>query len=351
MPAHGRAIAGTEHGQNADDVRRYTVTTEPTDDTPAPLFDDDTDGKIIPLRLIRSIECWRLTVDEDGRPKPRTFKCALPSHTRLEQLHMLVGEGTFEFRVRQFNGAFGGGRVLTVEKPSGAHVRAARDGGAGPIFETPAGLAAVLGLDPHVQLMLAVLQQHTTQIREDAHAHSAALVEIVRAVVARPEAHAVSPDIQILSAMIERITGENRQKDKLLESEREHNVRLAIERERAKHKDASPLTTFANKLSDQMDLVAGVVASKMTSGRVTSADPLKSLMAGLSKPVIEVSAAPAAPLAPPPAAAPSADGLTELAHAAIARLRAAGPDGLPPDEFEALKAQLTTALAASGAAG
>jgi hypothetical protein len=73
-----------------------------------------------------------------------------------------------------------------------------------PIMETPSGLAAVQGLDPMVQVLFAMQQQHNAQIREDSWRYNDRMASMFQAAMGRPPGAFAQDAVQLFQTQAER---------------------------------------------------------------------------------------------------------------------------------------------------
>lgn len=292
----------------------------------------------VPVVALLNIEIHSVPLDAAGREEEPAFVAKVSPETPLAELGKIAGAGRFKLYGRGTDGTFLYTRYRRV-----AGIVASPKGAAnpfGPIFETAGGMVAIGGLDPWPQTLLALLQQTTAMIREETAHHSAALVEIVKAVCARPDAEAVeraAPDLALLKQIHDANLEQLKTQAKLLDAERETSHKLALEKAQHKGSREEPLDKLVGKLADQVDTLMGFAAMKLApSGSVKfdggGAPKLLRAPAGSDAFEVALEAAKAALVG---GMSPS-DAVQQYIAKGLALRAAAGAGGLPADVYQRL---------------
>ncbi len=209
------------------------------------------------LENVTAIQISRLTLDEEGREVKAAWVSTVPGEATLEDVARAHGGGTY--RAQGTNG----GRfikscndVFEIEGPPRTRGGTAS---AAPVQETSSGLVSVTGLDPMAQSILALCQQHTAAIREDAQRYAEALHAIVMEAVKRPEPAAPASSERFLLAQVERMSAELAAQRTSAGRESSDALKLQLAKLRLEKGDG-PAAVLAAKLADNADGILGLLA-------------------------------------------------------------------------------------------
>lgn len=251
--------------------------TRETEADGCPLWDGEADPPTVDD--VANIAVFRIAVDEGSkRELPPIHEGMIPASSTHEDLAKTFGGGVYEVRaLAKVRSRYLARLRIHIAGEPRRRGNAARGDGGPPVFESASGLASVAGLDPNLQLVFALMQQNSAQVREDARQQMENQTRMFEALAKRPEPVAppppVNPNTQILMQLMEGMRAElmsmRDQHAKLLstsQSQQLQNVKLAMEN-KIENKPGV-LEQIAPKIMERWDDIQGLLAMVLSGGKV-----------------------------------------------------------------------------------
>jgi hypothetical protein len=214
---------------------------EPRLEDIAPLWDHrETDGPAqwFGLDELDGTRVFRQTPAPGKKPAyERILVAYLDPTGTLEDIARQCGGGHYYVQAVRLGRGFAGYSLDIAGPPVASAVAplvppptpgAAPPPAAPPIMETASGLAAIQGLSPEMQLLFAMQQQHSTQIREDSWRYNDRTLTLMQALVGRPPSSFQNEAMALYQETATRAAQEAAQLRATLERERHEAAQIRI---------------------------------------------------------------------------------------------------------------------------
>jgi hypothetical protein len=244
----------------------------------APLWDfRDEDGRFLLRSDLETTRVYRIVPDPGARPPfKKVMVLTLGPTATIEDIARQCGGGNYLLQATRGGASIAQEKIEIQGEPIYSNIAPGTPAPSAPaapqpIMETASGLAGIEGLPPWVQLMFAMQQQYTAQLREDSWKYNDRLTSIFQALVGRPQTSYMNDALEMFQAQARQNAEEAQRLRNTLEAERQRlsqtQLRSAVADASSGHGPAQVLMGLAVEHAPQLiELLKSLATSGAQGG-------------------------------------------------------------------------------------